>query len=105
MNLAKQLEEMRYYCKLEKINDEKYIIIQKIPEKKKRKILSSPWIPRILFAVVIGFVMLIDLYYYKKKIFLLKKISWHAILFIRVLKVLWYGTKLIEFYQTRISLW
>ena len=56
-NLAKQLEEMKYFCKLELMDNEKYILIQKIPERKKRRILSSSWTPRILFAVVIGFVM------------------------------------------------
>ena len=40
----------------------KYIVIQKFAAKKQRKWLSTAWTPRILFAVVISFVM-IDGYY------------------------------------------
>ena len=48
---------MRYVSKLEAIDDGKYIIIQKFPARKQRKWLSSAWTPRILFIVVIGFVL------------------------------------------------
>lgn len=57
-NLARYLEEMSYICKLESIDNEKYIIVQKFTQKKKRKWLSGSWIPRALFAVVITFVMI-----------------------------------------------
>ena len=62
-DLARKLEDMRYVCKLEKMEEGGlYVIIQKFPPKKHRKWLGSPWIPRILFVVVIGFVMF-DGYY------------------------------------------
>ncbi|QUC64253.1 site-2 protease family protein [Nitrosopumilus sp. K4] len=61
-NLARKLESMSYVCKLELMNNEKFIIIQKFAPKKQRKWLSTSWTPRILFAVVITFVM-IDGYY------------------------------------------
>ena len=60
--LARKLENMRYVCKLEQMNDGKYIIIQKFTPKKQRKWLNTAWTPRILFAIVISFVM-IDGYY------------------------------------------
>ena len=62
-DLARKLENMSYVCKLEKMDDEGlYIIIQKFSPKKQRKWMSTAWTPRIMFAVVISFVM-IDGYY------------------------------------------
>jgi len=61
-DLARKLENMSYVCKLTEMNDSKYIIIQKFTPKKQRKWLSTAWTPRILFAVVISFVM-VDGYY------------------------------------------
>ncbi|MCA9812382.1 MAG: site-2 protease family protein [Nitrosarchaeum sp.] len=60
--LARKLESMNYICKMELLEGDRYIVVQKFPERKTRKWLSSSWIPRILFVVVIGFVM-IDGYY------------------------------------------
>jgi membrane-associated protease RseP (regulator of RpoE activity) len=61
--LARKLENMRYVCKLEKMEDGGlYVIIQKFSPKKQRKWMSTSWTPRILFAIVISFVM-IDGYY------------------------------------------
>ena len=61
-SLARRLEDMSYACKLEKMEDgELYIIIQKFTVKQK-KWLSSAWTPRVLFVIVISFVM-IDGYY------------------------------------------
>jgi len=60
--LARKLEDMSYVCKLEETNGAKYVIIQKFTPRKQRKWLSTAWTPRILFAVVISFVM-IDGYY------------------------------------------
>ncbi len=60
--LARKLEDMKYACKLEQMNDGIYVIIQKFTPKKQRRWLSSAWTPRILFAIVISFVM-IDGYY------------------------------------------
>jgi len=57
-DLARKLENMSFACKLEKMNDGKYIIIQKFTPKKQRKWMNSSWTPRILFAVVISFVMI-----------------------------------------------
>ncbi|NIM26014.1 MAG: site-2 protease family protein [Nitrososphaeria archaeon] len=59
--LARRLEDLDYVCKLEKMEDGKYIIIQKFAIKQ-RKWLNASWTPRILFAVVVSFVM-IDGYY------------------------------------------
>lgn len=61
-NLARKLENINYVCKLEQMEDGKYIIIQKFTPKKQRKWLNTSWTPRILFAIVIAFVM-IDGYY------------------------------------------
>lgn len=57
-DLARRLENMNYVCKLEKMNDGIYIIIQKFAQKKQRKWLNATWTPRILFAVVVTFVMI-----------------------------------------------
>jgi len=62
VDLARKLENMRYACKLEEMNGDKYIIIQKFTPRKQRKWLNTAWTPRILFIVVISFVM-IDGYY------------------------------------------
>jgi membrane-associated protease RseP (regulator of RpoE activity) len=56
--LARRLEDMSYVCKLEKMDDGNFLIIQKFSQKKQRKWLSASWIPRILFAVVVTFVMI-----------------------------------------------
>ena len=62
-DLARKLENMRYVCKLEKMEEGGlYVIIQKFPPKKQRRWMSTAWTPRILFAIVISFVM-IDGYY------------------------------------------
>ena len=61
-DLARKLENIRYAGKLGEMNDGRYVIIQKFPPKKQRRWMSSSLTPRILFAVVISFVM-IDGYY------------------------------------------
>ena len=62
-SLARKLENMSYVCKLEKIEERGlYVIIQKFSQKKQRKWMSTSWTPRILFVIVISFVM-IDGYY------------------------------------------
>jgi len=61
--LARKLEDMRYVCKLEKMEEGGlHVIIQKFSPRKQRKWLSSKWTPRILFVIVISFVM-VDGYY------------------------------------------
>ncbi len=60
--LARKLEDMSYVCKLEETDDGIYVIVQKFTLKKQGKIMKSAWTPRILFAIVIGFVMF-DGYY------------------------------------------
>jgi membrane-associated protease RseP (regulator of RpoE activity) len=62
VDLARKLENMSYVCKLEERNNEKFITIQKFTRKKQRKWLNTAWTPRILFVIVISFVM-IDGYY------------------------------------------
>lgn len=61
-DLARKLEGMNYACKLERVDSERYLIIQRFAPKKQNKILNASWTPRILFAVVVGFVM-VDGYY------------------------------------------
>ncbi len=62
-DLARKLEGMNYACRLEKIDNEGlYVIIQKFSPKNQRKWMSAAWTPRIMFAIVISFVM-IDGYY------------------------------------------
>ena len=61
-DLARKLEDMSYICKLEESNGTIHVIIQKFSPKIQRKWMSTAWTPRILFAVVVSFVM-IDGYY------------------------------------------
>jgi len=60
--LARKLQDLSYLGKLEKMDNENYIIIQKFPPRKKRRLLSSSWVPRILFTVVVAFVMIDGFY-------------------------------------------
>ena len=60
--LAKKLENMKYACRLDQIDGVRRIIIEKFTPKKQRKWLNTAWTPRILFSIVITFVM-IDGYY------------------------------------------
>jgi len=62
VELAQKLESRDLVCRMEKISDGTYILVNRFPPRKQRKILSGSWLPRILFAVVIGLVM-IDGYY------------------------------------------
>lgn len=62
VDLAQRLEARDLACKIEKLPDGLYIFVMRFPARKQRKWLSKSWTPRILFAVVIGFVM-IDGYY------------------------------------------
>ncbi len=61
-DLARKLENRSFVCRLVEKNGSRYIIIQKFTPKKQRKWLSTSWTPRILFAIVISFVM-VDGYY------------------------------------------
>ena len=61
-DLARKLEGMSFVSKLEEIDGAKYVIIQKFSQSKQRKWLSSSWTPRILFVIVVSFVMF-DGYY------------------------------------------
>jgi len=57
-DLARQMEDLNYVCKLENMGDGNYIIIQKFPPRKQRKWLNASWTPRILFVIVVSFVMI-----------------------------------------------
>ena len=61
-DLARRMENMSFVCRLEEINGNKQVTIQKFTPKKQRRWLSASWTPRIMFAVVILFVM-VDGYY------------------------------------------
>lgn len=60
--LARRLENMSFVCRLQESDGAKYVNIQKFAPRKQRKWLSTSWTPRVLFAIVISFVM-IDGYY------------------------------------------
>ncbi len=62
VELAQKLESRDLICRMEKISDVMYVLVNRFPPRKQRKILSGSWLPRILFTVVIGLVM-IDGYY------------------------------------------
>jgi len=62
VELAQKLESRDLVCRMEKTSDGMYILVNRFPPRKQRKILSGSWLPRILFAVVIVLVM-IDGYY------------------------------------------
>ena len=55
--LARRLEDFNFVCKLENMDDGTYLIIRKFTIKQGR-FLSSSWTPRVLFAVVVAFVMI-----------------------------------------------
>ncbi len=61
VDLAQRLEEQGVACKLKQKDGGLYIIVRRL-EFQRRGWLGSPWIPRILFAVVVGFVA-VDGYY------------------------------------------
>ena len=60
--LARRLEGLSYVCRLTEINNDRFIIIQKFAPKKQTRLMNTSWTPRILFGIVISFVM-IDGYY------------------------------------------
>ncbi|HJM79676.1 MAG TPA: site-2 protease family protein [Nitrosopumilus sp.] len=61
-DLARSLENKSYACRLLKKNDQVYIEIQKFTVKKPRRWLNATWTPRLLFAIVISFVMIDGFY-------------------------------------------
>lgn len=58
VELAQKLEEKQLVCKLEKMPDGIYIFVRRIPRRERSWWQASPWTPRLLFAVVVGFVMI-----------------------------------------------
>lgn len=62
VELAQKLEEKELTCKLESTNEGTFLLIKRIPPRKQSFWMSSPWTPRLLFAIVVSFVM-IDGYY------------------------------------------
>jgi Zn-dependent protease len=61
VSLAQRLELLNLICFLRKSEDRLFIQVNRLPEEKK-KMLSRAWIQRILFGVVVAFVM-VDGYY------------------------------------------
>ena len=57
-DLARKLEDLNYVGKIVQMQDGVYIMIEKFTMKKRKKWLRTSWIPRILFAIVIIFVMI-----------------------------------------------
>ncbi|MBI5698670.1 MAG: site-2 protease family protein [Thaumarchaeota archaeon] len=63
VTLAQKLETIGVICFLQKSNDKIIIQVNRLPqESRKKKLLSRAWIQRILFGVVVSFVM-VDGYY------------------------------------------
>jgi len=62
VELAQKLESRDLICRTAKTSEGMYILVNRFPPRKQRKLLPGSWLPRILFAIVIGFVM-IDGYY------------------------------------------
>ncbi len=58
VRLAQKLEERNLVCKLDSLPDGLYVIVRRFPKQKQRKWLSASWTPRILFAIVVSFVMI-----------------------------------------------
>ncbi len=58
VDLAQRLEARGLICKLETVSDEMYIIVRRFPPRKQRKWLSKSWTPRLLFGIVVAFVMI-----------------------------------------------
>ena len=55
--LARKLEGNQYACKLEEMNGGRYVIVQKFSMRKQGRIMKSSWTPRILFGIVVGFIL------------------------------------------------
>jgi Zn-dependent protease len=62
VGLAHKLEARDLICRVQRSSQGTHILVNRFPPRKQRRWLSSSWTPRILFAVVIGLVM-IDGYY------------------------------------------
>ena len=62
VELAQKLESRDLICRMAKTSEGMYILVNRFPPRKQRKLLPGSWLPRILFAIVLGFVM-IDGYY------------------------------------------
>ena len=56
--LARRLEGLSYICRLERVDGSIFVIVQKFARGKQGWLFRSSWIPRILFAVVVTFVMI-----------------------------------------------
>ncbi len=58
VELAQKLESRDLVARMQKTSEGIYILVNRMPPRKKRWLLSSSWLPRILFAVVIVLVMI-----------------------------------------------
>ena len=61
-NLARRMESMNYVCRLGDKDGRRHIVVQKFTAKKQKWLFRTAWMPRMLFAVVVAFVM-VDGYY------------------------------------------
>lgn len=62
VKLAQTLDNLDLVCRITSSSDGIRIIVSRYPPRKQRKWLSKSWTPRILFVIVVGFVM-VDGYY------------------------------------------
>lgn len=60
--LAQRLETDGVACQIGRKGGRLYIVARRLEERRRGRLLSSYWLPRVLFAVVVGFVM-VDGYY------------------------------------------
>ncbi len=58
VELAQKLESRDLISRMEKTSEGTYILVNRFPPRKQRKLLPGSWLPRILFTTVIGFVMI-----------------------------------------------
>jgi len=57
VDLAQKLERRDLVCMLKQLRDGRYVTVRRFPQRKESRWKSSSWTPRILFAIVVVFVM------------------------------------------------
>jgi len=53
VELAQRLESRDLICRMAKTSEGTYVLVNRFPPRKQRKLLPGSWLPRILFAIVI----------------------------------------------------
>lgn len=55
--LSGEMDAMGIMARLTRSGGDAYVVITRLPPRRSRRFLSSPWVPRILFGVVLAFVL------------------------------------------------